>query len=84
MEDLLPRLIVLFWGISLAGWLWLIVLGFIHRGMGTGLAFFFVGLFAIWWGYQSWRRPTGNERTAIPFFMAAGGLTGTLFLVLFS
>jgi hypothetical protein len=84
VDDLLPRLILLCWGTSIVGWMWLVVLGFRHEGFGTGLAFFLVGPFAMWWGYRAWRRPTGHEKTAIPLFMGAGGLALTLFLILFS
>ena len=70
--------------IAAAGHFWLVYLGFRDKGVGTGFLWFLIGLFALVYAYREWRIRGAEAPTTIPLFLAVGGLSGCILLILVS
>ena len=84
MRDFLITLVPVCFAMAIIGWIWLIVIGFKNKGVGTGLLFLLIGFFAMVYGYKNWRDPDNKVKSNTPFFMMTGGLTMMLLLTILS
>ncbi|MGD8921994.1 MAG: hypothetical protein PVH24_02015 [Candidatus Zixiibacteriota bacterium] len=84
MQGFVAALIPFCWLAAVVGWIWLITLGYKHRGIPTALLFIIVSFTAIVYGFRQWRDPESSVNTRVPFFMMSGGLTMVLLLTILS
>jgi hypothetical protein len=84
MQGFFAALIPLCWLAALVGWIWLITLGYKHKGMLTALLFILVPFTSMIYGFRQWRDPESSVNARIPFFMLSGGVILLLLLAILS